>query len=156
MEILNIEEVGFYDTGKRTVSLTILNKNNKEKVINVETICGLYRKDLGCSICPVDEDLEKLFEGVFSGLNKDDFDDYDNDIEKIIEETERYMSRTYVLEVSNRNTDYVFKIFTSKVTLARINPEFTDAEISNNQSKYINIKDFDNLSEAKDFLRGIC
>ena len=153
MKILNIEMVDFYSHSIKTATLTILNKDNKEMTIQVQTEDGLYREDLGCMIYPVSEASNCLLYGV---LDKNDFSDYENDIKEIIRETEKFISSTYKIEVSELSIDYVFKIFEGKVALARVNPEFTDTGTSSNQPKYTGIKDFDTMKEAKDFLRAIC
>ena len=91
MKILNVE-LSIYCENGTTVVVSILNKNNesteKVTVVYVQTVDGVYREDLGCSLLS--------YNG--GALNKNDFDNYEEDIKKVIEKAENYIQSTYKVE----------------------------------------------------------
>ena len=144
MEIVNIE-LAVYCENDSTVIVTVLNKHNKKMNIHVQTTDGLYRKDLGCII----------YDDNGADLNENDFNDYKNDIKKIIEEAEKLISSMYKIEIIDGSVDYVFKIFADKVTLSKVNRQFINADTSSYQAEYEDIKTFDTIKEAKDYFKSI-
>ena len=87
MKILDVRVLKSSNYGARIVSLTILNKNSEKRIVHVETKGGLYREDLGCIVYSLRESLTGLFQ---DELNKEDFNDYKNDIKEIIRAAEEH------------------------------------------------------------------
>ena len=92
MEILNIRVLKYSKYSERTAGLTIQNKEGEKGIVHVYTIDGLYRKDLGCDFYLLRENSRGWFEDKPNEINKDYFDDYENDIKKIIKEAEDFLS----------------------------------------------------------------
>ena len=88
MEILNVE-LSIYCKNGTTVVVSILNESaEKVTIVYVQTVDGVYREDLGCSLLS--------YNG--GDLNKNDFDNYEEDIKKVIEKAENYIQSTDKVE----------------------------------------------------------
>ena len=95
MKILRVKVDKSSSYSVRTALLTILNKDGEERNIYVETIDGVYREDMGCTIYSVSEGLDGLSR---IKLNKEDFNDYKINVKRIIIEAEKHVTRAIVAE----------------------------------------------------------
>lgn len=141
MEILSTKMSDCTSDGTDAI-VTVLNKKGKQIDVHVHTFDGrCHRNSYG-----------SLYGNGDSRLDENAFDDYENDIEKIIKEAERFIRATYKIESIQVHFNYVFKIFENRVTLAILNREFISVEETPEKIEYKDIWDFKNIEEAKEFI----
>ena len=143
MEIVNVEFGKEYDEIAKAwdrVIVTIRGKNDEKIDINVELFHGRYRPDLGSVITT----------GFGEILEKEDLEDYDTELEMIIKAAEDYSASVYRIRPISGIQNYVLKIFREKVVLTEVK-----RNTITNKDKLIDIKSFEPIKEAKEFLEGL-
>ena len=142
MKILNTE-LAVYCEKKSIAVITILNKHNKKMHVHVQTINRKYHKDL------------LIHDGNNKCLNKDDFNDYENDIKKIINCAEGPIDLTYDIKYIKGNVDYVLKVFKDKVTVSEAYREYANRYSKQFKTIYTDVKDFATIEEAERFVKSM-
>ena len=107
MKILNTKMSDCTSDGTDAI-VTVLNKKGKQIDVHVHTFDGrCHRNSYG-----------SVYGNGHNRLDKNVFDDYENDIEKIIKKAENFIRATYKVESMQTYFNYVFKIFENRVTFA--------------------------------------
>ena len=86
MKILSVQVIDPLIEDGETTQVRVLNARNKTALVRVPTTNGVYRQDLGCAVY--------ASKGCLIGerVNKDFFDAYDEDMEKVIKAVEAFLN----------------------------------------------------------------
>ena len=143
MEVLNVEFGKGHDESAKAwdnVVISIRGNGNEKMDISVELCHGKYRPDLGALIITSLGDI----------LEKEDLDDYDIEMEELISIAENYSASEYRMESTGITENYVLKIFREEVVLTEVKYNSTTR-----QREFRDIKSFEPIKEAKEFLEGM-
>ena len=135
---MKIENVEISDSDETDVDVTVIDNNQNERTITVQTFCGEYRGDLGCLIKNEIGDEEN-------------FEDEAINMSEIISSANKHLSSI----TTKHKTDKVsFEVheFNNVFTLVETNYNFINSDTSSYQKPYEIIKDFDSLEEAREYL----